>query len=57
MGRRGMLGLCSFSSPYSLGTHVLFIFAISFMGTLILVSFHNILTVPLLCLFGEAKLC
>ena len=33
------------------------IFAISFMGTLILVSVHNIPTVPLPCLFGEVKLC
>ena len=33
------------------------IFAISFMGILVLVSVHNILTVPLSCLFGEVKLC
>ena len=33
------------------------IFTISFMGTLIVVSVHNILTVPLPCLFGEVKLC
>ena len=33
------------------------IFAISFMGTLILVSVHNILTVPLPCLLVEVKLC
>ena len=33
------------------------IFTISFMGTLILVSVHNILTVPLPSLFGEVKLC
>ena len=31
--------------------------AISFMGTLILVSVHSILTVPLPCLCGEVKLC
>ena len=41
-------------SPKS-AAHV--IFAISFMGTLILVLVHNILTVPLPCLFGEVKLC
>ena len=34
-----------------------FIFAISFMGTLILVSVHNILAVLLPCLFSEVKLC
>ena len=28
-----------------------------FMGTLILVSVHNILPVPLPCLCGEVKLC
>ena len=33
------------------------IFAISFMGTLILVSVHNILTVPLPCLFSKVKFC
>ena len=33
------------------------IFAISFMGTFILVSVHIILIVALPCLFGEAKLC
>ena len=33
------------------------IFTISYMGTLILVSVHNILTVPLPCLFAEVKLC
>ena len=33
------------------------IFAISFMGTLILVPVHNILPVPLPCLFSEVKLC
>ena len=33
------------------------IFTISFMGTLILVSVHNILTVSLPCLLGEVKLC
>ena len=33
------------------------IFTISFMGTLILVLVHNILTVPLPCLFGEVKVC
>ena len=33
------------------------IFAISFMGTLILISVHNMLPVPLPCLFGEVKLC
>ena len=41
-------------SPKS-AAHV--IFAISLMGTLILVSVHNILTLPLPCLFGEVKLC
>ena len=41
-------------SPKS-AAHV--IFAISFMGTLILVLVHNILTVPLPCLLGEVKLC
>ena len=33
------------------------IFALSFMGTLILVLVHIILIVPLPCLFGEAKPC
>ena len=33
------------------------IFAISFMGTLILVLVHIILIVALPCLFGEAKPC
>ena len=33
------------------------IFAISFMGTLIVVSVHIILIVALPCLFGEVKLC
>ena len=33
------------------------IFAISFMGTFILVSVHIILIVALPCLFGEAKPC
>ena len=32
-------------------------FAISFMGTFILVSVHIILIVALPCLFGEAKPC
>ena len=41
-------------SPKS-AAHV--IFAISFMGTLILVLVHNILTVPLPYLFSEGKLC
>ena len=30
---------------------------ILYMGTLIFVSVHIILTVPMPCLFGEAKLC
>ena len=33
------------------------IFAISFIGILILVPVHNIFTVPLPCLFSEVKLC
>ena len=37
--------------PPKSAAHV--IFAISFMGTLILVLVHNILTVPLPCLFGK----
>ena len=41
--------------PPKSAAHV--IFAISFMGTLILVLVHNILTVPLPCLFSEGKHC